>query len=67
MDKLTAISTFVAVADQGSFSAAARKLGLSASTVTKMMVRLEEALGTRLVNRTTRKLALTVSVSRATP
>ena len=59
MDKLTAIRTFVAVADQGSFSAAARKLGLSASTVTKMIARLEDSLGTRLVNRTTRKLALT--------
>lgn len=59
MDKLTAIRTFVATADQGSFSAAARKLGLSASTVTKMILRLEDALGARLINRTTRKLALT--------
>lgn len=61
MDKFSALRTFIAAADQGSFTAAARKLGLSASTVTKMIARLEDDLGSRLFNRTTRKLALTQS------
>ncbi len=59
MNKFAAFQTFVTAAEQGSFTAAARKLGTSASTVTKMIGRLEDALGARLFNRTTRRLALT--------
>jgi DNA-binding transcriptional LysR family regulator len=59
MNKFAAFHTFVTAAEQGSFTAAARKLGTSASTVTKMIGRLEDDLGVRLFNRTTRRLALT--------
>ena len=59
MDKLAAFTAFVTAAEQGSFTGAARKLGSSSSAVTKAMARLEEELGARLFNRTTRKLALT--------
>lgn len=59
MNKFSAFHTFVTAAEQGSFTAAARKLGTSASTVTKMIGRLEDDLGVRLFNRTTRRLALT--------
>lgn len=59
MNKFAAFHTFVTAAEQGSFTAAARKLGTSASTVTKMIGRLEDDLGARLFNRTTRRLALT--------
>ncbi len=59
MNKFAAFHTFVTAAEQGSFTAAARKLGTSASTVTKMIGRLEDDLGARLFNRTTRQLALT--------
>lgn len=59
MNKFAAFNTFVTAAEQGSFTAAARKLGTSASTVTKMIGRLEDDLGVRLFNRTTRRLALT--------
>jgi DNA-binding transcriptional LysR family regulator len=59
MNKLGAFHTFVVAADQGSFTAAARKLGTSASTVTKIIGRLEDNLGVRLFNRTSRHLILT--------
>ncbi len=59
MDRLQAIEAFLAVADAGSFSAAARTLGTTKSTVSKRVRLLEERLGVRLLNRTTRKLALT--------
>lgn len=59
MNKFSAFQTFVAAAEQGSFSAAARKLRTTASTVTKTVSRLEDELGVRLFNRTTRRLALT--------
>lgn len=59
MDKYVSMRTAVAVAEQGSFTAAAAKLGVSASTVTKLIGRLEEDLGIKLFHRTTRKLALT--------
>lgn len=58
MNKFAAFQIFVAVAEQGSFTAAARKLRTSASTVTKTISRLEDELGVRLFNRTTRQLAL---------
>jgi DNA-binding transcriptional LysR family regulator len=59
MNKFVAFHYFVTACEQGNFTAAAQKLGTSASTVTKMIGRLEDDLGTRLFNRTTRRLFLT--------
>ncbi len=59
MDKFTALAVFVRVVEHGGFTAAASKLGLSASAVTKTIARLEDELGTQLFNRTTRRLAPT--------
>lgn len=59
MDKFMAITAFVRVAEHGGFTAAARKLGLSVSAITKSVARLEEELGTQLFNRTTRRVAMT--------
>ena len=53
------MAVFVRVAEQGSFSAAARQMGLSKSAASKHVAALEEHLGVRLLNRTTRQLALT--------
>ncbi len=58
-DNLAQLSIFVAVADAGSFREAARRLGLSSSAVSQSVARLEEALGTRLFERTTRNVRLT--------
>ncbi len=59
MDKLTAMKTFVRVAESGSFSNVARELGTTQSAVSKQVAGLENALGARLLSRTTRALALT--------
>jgi len=59
MDKLNAMTTFVQIADGGSLTAAAEKLGTSLPTVVRTLAALEEALGVRLMNRTTRKVTLT--------
>jgi DNA-binding transcriptional LysR family regulator len=53
------MSVFLAVADEGGFAAAGRRLGLSAPSVTRMVSELEEALGARLFHRTTRTVRLT--------
>ncbi len=58
MNKLMAMQTFVRVAESGSFSSAAAQLGLSVSAVAKTISRLEDDLGTRLLERSTRRLAL---------
>jgi DNA-binding transcriptional LysR family regulator len=50
---------FVRAVERGGFSAAARDLGLTPSAVSKLVTRLEDRLGVRLLNRTTRRLALT--------
>lgn len=59
MDKLTAFDAFVQSAETGSFVAAGRKLGLSASAVGKAVVRLEHRLDVRLFHRNTRNMTLT--------
>ncbi len=59
MENFNAIPVFVAVAQQGGFSAAARELNISKSAVSKRITQLEEQLGVRLIHRTTRKLSLT--------
>ncbi|MBB5686823.1 LysR family transcriptional regulator [Sphingobium boeckii] len=50
---------FVTVVDMGGLSAAARRLGVSPAMVSKRLARLEQRLGTRLIHRSTRKMALT--------
>ena len=59
MSAPTDMLVFVRALELGGFSAAARELGLTPSAVSKLVTRLEDRLGVRLVNRTTRKLALT--------
>ena len=58
-DRAHALEIFAAVADQGSFSAAGRQLGLTPSAVSRAVDRIEERLGVRLLLRTTRALSLT--------
>ena len=59
MDRLHSMRVFSRVIDEGSFAAAARQMNLSAAVVTRLVADLEEHLGARLINRTTRRLALT--------
>lgn len=59
MDQLRALRVFTRVIDEGSFAAAARSLDLAPAVVTRLIAELEDHLGTRLLNRTTRRLALT--------
>jgi DNA-binding transcriptional LysR family regulator len=59
VNKFLALSVFTKVAEHGGFTAAARRLGLSVSAVTKTVARLEDELGTQLFNRTTRQLHTT--------
>lgn len=59
MDRLDAMRAFVSVADLEGFAPAARKLGLSASAVTRLVASLEDHLGARLLQRTTRSVTLT--------
>jgi DNA-binding transcriptional LysR family regulator len=59
MDLLGSMKIFVAVVEGGSFAAAADKLEISRAMVSKQIQKLEEHLGTRLMNRTTRRLSLT--------
>ena len=59
MDPLDGIAAFVRVVEGGSFSAAARHLKISKSAVSAHVQRLEERLGIRLLNRTTRRLSMT--------
>jgi DNA-binding transcriptional LysR family regulator len=56
---LNDMAVFVAVADSGGFSAAARRMDVSKAMVSKAVGRLEERLGVRLMQRTTRRLSLT--------
>ncbi|GGC59116.1 LysR family transcriptional regulator [Siccirubricoccus deserti] len=59
VDKFAALAVFVRVVEHGGFTAAAGKLGLSPSAVTKTIARLEDTLDTQLFNRTTRRLRTT--------
>lgn len=59
MDSVSALQVFVRVADTGTFVAAGRELGISASAVGKSISRLEARVHARLVHRTTRSLTLT--------
>ena len=59
MDRLHSMRVFCRVIDAGSFAAAAREMNLSPAVVTRLVADLEEHLGARLINRTTRRLALT--------
>lgn len=59
MDRLQCMAVFVRVVEQGAFARAADDLGLSRASVTAAIAQLEQRLGVRLINRTTRRLSLT--------
>ena len=59
MDRSGEMTAFVRSVDGGGFSAAARELGLTPSALSKLVTRLEDRLGARLLQRTTRRLVLT--------
>jgi DNA-binding transcriptional LysR family regulator len=59
MDKLHAMATFVRIVDDGSLTRAAEGLGTSLPSVVRTLAALEQSLGVRLLNRTTRRLHLT--------
>ncbi len=59
MDRLTSLTVFGCVVECGGFSAAARRLKMSVTMVSNHVQALEEQLGVRLLNRTTRKVSLT--------
>lgn len=64
IDQLAAMRLFVRIVETGSFGKAARSLEMSSSNATERMARLEEALGVRLLARTTRAVAPTQAGSR---
>ena len=59
MDRLLSMRVFERVVDEGGFAAAARAMDMSAPVVTRLVADLEDHLGTRLLQRTTRRLSLT--------
>ncbi len=59
MDKFADLEAFTAVVESGTFSAAGERLGIAKSVVSRRISQLESRLGSRLMNRTTRRLALT--------
>ena len=59
MDRLTSLTVFAQVAESGGFSAAARRLNMSTTMVSNHVQALEDRLGARLLNRTTRRVSLT--------
>lgn len=59
MDKLRAMKTFVRIVDRGSLTAAAESLATSLPSVVRSLAALEDAVGVRLLARTTRRIALT--------
>lgn len=60
MDRAAQMTAFVRAVETGGFSAAARTMGLTPSALSKLITRLEDRLGARLLTRTTRRLQLTV-------
>ncbi|MFZ2971018.1 MAG: LysR family transcriptional regulator [Ferribacterium limneticum] len=60
MDRAAEMTAFVRTVETGGFSAAAREMGLTPSALSKLVTRLEDRLGARLLTRTTRRLQLTV-------
>lgn len=59
MDRIDAMRTFITVVNEGAFSRAAERLQMSPQLVSKYVSQLEQHLGVRLLNRTTRKVHLT--------
>src|SRR6476646_5269349 len=59
MDQMTSLAVFTRVVETGGFSAAARRLEMSTTMVSKHVQALEDRLGVRLLNRTTRKVSVT--------
>ncbi|WP_137937708.1 LysR family transcriptional regulator [Chitinivorax sp. B] len=59
MDRLHLLTVFVAVAEEAGFAAAARRLGMSPPAVTRAIAALEDRLGVKLLNRTTRHVRVT--------
>src|SRR6476661_10033973 len=59
MDRFTSLTAFVRVVENGGFSAAARRLNMSTTMVSNHVQALEDRLGVRLLNRTTRKVSVT--------
>lgn len=59
MDRLLSMRVFERVVDEGGFASAARSLDMSAPVVTRLIADLEDHLGTRLLQRTTRRMSLT--------
>ena len=59
MDKFADLEAFTAVVEAGTFSAAGERLGIAKSVVSRRISQLENRLGSRLLNRTTRRLSLT--------
>ena len=59
MDRMASLTAFVRVVESGGFTAAARRLNLSPSMVSNHLQALEDSLGVRLLNRTTRRVSLT--------
>ncbi len=64
MDSLTSMRVFGTIVETGSFASAARRLNLSRAVVTKHVAALEDRLGVRLLERTTRKLSVTEAGAR---
>src|SRR5499427_9182010 len=59
MDRFSSLTAFVRVVENGGFSAAARRLNMSTTMVSNHVQALEDRLGVRLLNRTTRKVSIT--------
>lgn len=58
------LATFIVIVDEGSYTAASRKLGVTPSALSKQIARLEKALSVKLLERTTRKLMISESGNR---
>lgn len=64
LDRLHTMKVFITVVDEGGFTAAARRLSMTVPHVTRHVAALEEELGTRLLQRTTRRVTLTAAGAR---